>query len=71
MAEAKTNTRGVHKTSKNEICWVSAYDKERKLKYVITSNKDRSMHYIYDANYKKLGSNPNPNVLEEKYFNKD
>ena len=71
MAKKTVDAQPVGKIGRNEIKWVSAYDKDHNLKYVITSNKDRTVHFIYDAYMKKLGSNPNPNVLEEKYFGKD
>ena len=70
MARPKKDTSGISTINKNEIRWVSVYDIDKALKYIITSNKDRSLYYIYDANFNKLGSAKNPTLLENKYFNK-
>lgn len=68
MPKTNSNATEVGTIGKNEIRWVSAYDVQRNLKYIITSNKDKSMYYIYDKNYKKLGRDRSPLALERKFF---
>lgn len=53
---------------KDEIRWASYYDADKNLKYMITSNKDRTTHYLYDGNYNKLGRAKSPLELQEKYM---
>ena len=62
----KESTSGT--VGKDEICWASYYDADKNLKYVVTSNKDRTMHYLYDGNYNKLGRAKSPLELQEKYM---
>lgn len=54
--------------NKNELLWVTGLDESGNLKYVITSNADRSLYYIYDKDCKKLGKAKSPVGLEEKYM---
>ena len=54
--------------SKNELLWVTGYDANGNLKYVISSNPERSWYYIYDKDFKKLGKAKTPDELKEKYF---
>lgn len=55
--------------SKNEIVWLHGQDKDGNLKYIITSNADRSWYYIYNKDYQKLGKAKTPTELEKKHFN--
>lgn len=55
--------------SKNEIVWLHGQGEDGNLKYIITSNTDRSWYYIYDKDYQKLGKAKTPTELEKKYFN--
>jgi hypothetical protein len=55
--------------SKNEIVWLHGQGEDGNLKYIITSNIDRSWYYIYDKDYQKLGKAKTPTELEKKYFN--
>lgn len=55
--------------SKNEIVWLRGQDDDGNLKYVITSNTDKSWYYIYDKDCQKLGKAKTPTELENKYFN--
>lgn len=59
------------KIGKNELLWVTGLDKDGNLKYVISSNPDRSWYYIYDKDFKKLGKAKTPIELKEKYFGKE
>ena len=68
MARTKKDPAGVGAIPKNELRWVSAYDDKNNLKYVITSNPERTWYYIYDGNLKKLGKGQSPLGLREKYF---
>lgn len=68
MPRTKKETTEVGAIGKNEIRRVSAYDTQNNLKYVITSSKDKSMFYIYDKNYNKLGRDKSPLTLERKFF---
>lgn len=56
---------------KNEKQWVTCRDQHGNLKYVITSNSERSWYYIYDNNYKKLGKAKAPTELQQKYFGEE
>lgn len=53
---------------RNEQRWVTGKDESGNLKYIITSNMDRSWYYIYDKNYTKLGKAKTPPELYEKYL---
>lgn len=68
MPRTKKEAAETGAIGKNEIRWVSAYDPQYNLKYIITSNKDKDMFYIYDKNYKKLGRDRSPLALERKFF---
>lgn len=50
----------------NEKLWITILNNDGK-KYFITSDVIRSKYYIYDENYKRLGSNASPLELERKY----
>ena len=67
MARTKKEA-AIAEIGKDEIRWVSYYDAEKNLKYVVTSNKDGTMHYLYDGNYNKLGRAKSPLELQEKYM---
>ena len=56
---------------KNETKWVTGLDQHGNLKYIITSNSDRSWYYIYDKDYNKLGKAKTPTELQEKYFGEE
>ena len=71
MARTKKEPSEMGTISKSETRWVTAYDENYEVKYVITSNKDRSTYYIYDKNLKKLGSSKSPGALEEKFFGEE
>ena len=53
---------------KNEQTWVRWLNSDGSLRYIITSNKDRSLYYLYDANLQKIGKANNPAELEKKYI---
>ena len=53
---------------KDETRWVSYYDTDGNLQYVVTSNKDRTVYYIYDESYNKLGRGKSPLELQKKYM---
>lgn len=70
MPRTKKDTTKEGAIGKGERSWVSAYDVNNNLKYTITSNKDRSVYYIYDKDFKRLGRGKNPLELEKKFFDK-
>lgn len=67
MARTKKDAATI---SKSEVLQQRVYDIDGNLRYAISSNKDMSTFYIYDGDYKKLGSGKSPTVLESKYFKK-
>ena len=71
MPRTKKDATEAVSIGKNEVRWVSVYDINRNLRYAITSNKDRSVYYIYDKDFKKLGKAKTPDELKEKYFGKE
>jgi hypothetical protein len=71
MARTKKDVAEAPTIGKSEIRWMSAYDIDKNLRYVITSNKDRSVYYIYDKDLKRLGKGANPTELERKFFDKE
>ena len=51
--------------------WVSHYDADRVLRYVTTSNRDKSRFSVFEVSGNKLtrlGSGKNPAELEQKYI---
>ena len=56
------------KLPKNQKLWVSAYDNEHKLKYIITSDYARTKYNRYnitkDGSLEKAGTAENPKELE-------
>ena len=56
------------KINKNELRWVTGLDSNGNIQYVITSNQDRSLYYIYDKDGNKLGKSKVPTDLKEKYI---
>ena len=71
MPRTKKDATEAVSIGKNEIRWVSVYDINRNLRYTITSNKDRSVYYIYDKDLKRLGRGTSPPELERKFFGKE
>ena len=71
MPRTKKDTTEAVSIGKNEVRWVSVYDINRNLRYAITSNKDRSVYYIYDKDLKRLGRGTSPPELERKFFGKE
>lgn len=71
MPRAKKDTTEAATIGKSEIRWMSAYDVNKNLKYTITSNKDRSVYYIYDKDLRRLGRGTSPPELERKFFGKE
>lgn len=67
MARTKSETSDAT-INKDEVRCASYYDESNKLKYIITSNKDCTMFYIYDGEYNKLGRGKSPLELQEKYM---
>lgn len=58
------------KYPKGEIAWVDYYDGDGSLRYVVTSRPTRETYFLYevaDDKLVKLGKDPNPARLEEKY----
>lgn len=50
--------------------WVSHYDSDRVLRYLTTSNKDRTRYTVFevsDGKLTKLGSGKDPGELDRKY----
>lgn len=71
MPRTKKDATETVSIGKSEIRWVSVYDINRNLRYIITSNKDRSVYYIYDKDLKRLGRGTSPSELERKFFGKE
>ena len=71
MPRTKKDTTKEETMGKSERAWVSAYDANNNLKYTVTSNKDRSVYYIYDKDFKRLGRGKSPLELERKFFGKE
>lgn len=58
------------KISKNEIPWVSYYDSDDELRFLIASSPMRDTYFLYevkDGKFNKLGKSSSPADLEEKY----
>ena len=58
------------KYPKGEIVWVSHFDKDGKLRYIVTSKPSRDYYFLYaveNEEFKKLGKGVNPNDLERKF----
>ena len=56
---------------KGEVVWVSYFDEEHNLRYIITSKASREFYFVYEFNKKgfvKLGKSKNPRILEETYI---
>jgi hypothetical protein len=71
MPRTKKDATEAVSIGKSEIRWMAAYDVDNNLRYVITSNKDRSVYYIYDKDLKRLGRGTSPPELERKFFGKE
>lgn len=59
------------KYPKGEIVWVSYYNTEHELQYIITSKPVRDFYFIYkyeNGDFKKLGRSKSPVELEEKFI---
>lgn len=70
MPRTKKDATEAPTIGKSEIRWMSMYDVEKNLRYTVTSNKDRSVYYIYDKDLKRLGKGASPLELEKKFFGK-
>mgnify|MGYP004574083323 CR=1 FL=1 len=58
------------KYPKGETVWVSYYNSEHKLLFIMTSKPTRDYYYLYELkeeDFKKLGRAQNPVELEEKF----
>lgn len=59
------------KYPKGETPWVSYYDRDRNLRFLITSNYKRDLYYLYsclqDGELKRIGKGKNPKTLETKH----
>lgn len=55
---------------RGEIRWVSILDKDKAVKYLVTSKPDRSRYFLYEVKHGefiRLGSGPDPQKLEDKF----
>lgn len=60
-----------YKHPKGEIVWVSYYDNDHNLKYIVTSKPARDYYFLYElkgGKFVKLGKHRNPIALEDKYI---
>lgn len=59
------------KYSKGEIVWVEYYDKQKNLRFIMTSKENnRDFYFLYelvDGEFKKLGKACSPKELEDKF----
>lgn len=53
----------------NEIIWISVKNSTGDTFYITSKKDDRSIYFIYDSEWKKLGKGRNPNVLTSNYVN--
>lgn len=56
---------------KNEIIWEGIYYQTGELRYIVTSNRDRSRYYLYelkDGKFVRLGGGPSPKKLKDKFI---
>lgn len=68
MGRKKTGAAFTH--PKGETIWVTHHDAQGDVKYIVTSNKDRTSYYLYrlvGGELQKLGRGKNPAELEDKY----
>lgn len=62
------------KYPKGEIIWVSYYNSNKELLFIMTSKPIRDFYFLYevvDGEFKKLGKAKNPTELEEKFKVRD
>lgn len=62
------------KYPKGEIVWVSYYNSNKELLFIMTSKPIRDFYFLYevvDGEFKKLGKAKNPTELEEKFKVRD
>jgi len=62
------------KYPKGETVWVSYYNSNKELLFIITSKPIRDFYFLYevvDGEFKKLGKAKNPTELEEKFKVRD
>jgi len=55
---------------KNEIIWVGYYDKDKNLRYIVSSKHNRELYFIYeyvDGKFVKLDKGKDPKKLADKY----
>ena len=59
---------------KGETVWLMAHDKNRKIRYIITSPPDRHVYYLYtqepDGSWKRWGKDTSAGRLEQRYLNR-
>jgi hypothetical protein len=62
------------KYPKGETVWVSYYNSNKELLFIMTSKPIRDFYFLYevvDGEFKKLGKAKNPTELEEKFKVRD
>lgn len=62
------------KYPKGETVWVSYYNSNKELLFIMTSKPIRDFYFLYevvDREFKKLGKAKNPTELEEKFKVRD
>ena len=62
------------KYPKGETVWVSYYNSNKELLFIMTSKPIRDFYFLYevvDGEFKKLGKAKNPAELEEKFKVRD
>ncbi len=59
---------------KGETVWLTAHDKNREIRYIITSPPDRHVYYLYtpepDGSWKRWGKDTSAGRLEQRYLNR-
>lgn len=57
---------------KGETVWLMAHDKNREIRYTITSPPDRHVYYLYtletDGSWKRWGKDTSAGKLEQRYL---
>ena len=57
---------------KGETVWLMAHDKNREIRYIITSPPDRHVYYLYtqepDGSWKRGGKDTSAGKLEQRYL---
>ena len=62
------------KYPKGETVWVSYYNSNKELLFIMTSKPIRDFYFLYEVvegEFKKLGKAKNPTELEEKFKVRD